>query len=408
MIKIFHQKYVFMVLVGCLIWPLSVFSNEDYLLTEKTYKALSAAQEKIEQQQYRQAEADLKKLVSDTEAGSYERAVVLQTLGYLYSETEQYKLATEQFEQALALNALPEDVTHNLRFNLAQLLIGDGRYQQGIESLTQWLQKEPQANSSAYVLLATAYYQINQFTKAVEAIRTAIQRDNAPKENWYRLQLSAHMEMQQYNQAINVLEILIERFPVNKTYWDQLAALYAQQEKRVTALAVQTLAKRLNLGDNDTVLRLANMYRFLNIPYKSAQLLQKSMDDGVIERNFKNLEALADSWLAARENDNAAQVLVQMQSLDSSGETDLKLARVYIGSEDWAAAAAPLQQSLEKLPEAKRGQAWMLSGMVNYHLGNLEQSEQHLNRALSYSEVSNQASQWLRHLQNTRPDKDDA
>ncbi|MAP26455.1 MULTISPECIES: tetratricopeptide repeat protein [unclassified Methylophaga] len=402
------QKFALMTLVACLALPLISMAEDEYLLSEATYKSLNAAQEKMEKQQYRQAEADLKKLVGETDAGSYERAVVLQTLGYLYSETEEYKLAAEQFEDALALNALPEDVTHNLRYNLAQLLISDGAYQKGIDLLTQWLNKEPQANSSAYVLLATAYYQINQFTNAVEAIRTAIQRDNSPKENWYRLQLSAHMEMQQYNQAINVLEILIERFPVNKTYWDQLAALYAQQEKRLTSLAVQMLAKRLNLGDKDTVLRLANMYRYLNIPYKSAQLLQKSMDDGVIERNFKNLESLADSWLAARENENATQVLAQMQSMDSSGETDLKLARVFISMEQWDEAAGPLQQSLEKLPEAKRGQAWMLSGMVNYHLGNMQQSEQHLNRALAYTEVRNQASQWLRHLQNTRKDNEDA
>ena len=402
------QKFALMTLVACLALPLTSMAEDEYLLSEATYKSLNAAQEKMEQQQYRQVEADLKKLVGETDAGSYERAVVLQTLGYLYSETEEYKLAAEQFEDALALNALPEDVTHNLRYNLAQLLISDGAYQKGIDLLTQWLNKESQANSSAYVLLATAYYQINQFTNAVEAIRTAIQRDNSPKENWYRLQLSAHMEMQQYNQAINVLEILIERFPINKTYWDQLAALYAQQDKRLTSLAVQMLAKRLNLGDKDTVLRLANMYRYLNIPYKSAQLLQKSMDDGVVERNFKNLESLADSWLAARENENATQVLARMQSMDSSGETDLKLARVFISMEQWDEAAGPLQQSLEKLPEAKRGQAWMLSGMVNYHLGNMQQSEQHLNRALAYTEVRNQASQWLRHLQNTRKDKEDA
>lgn len=402
------QKFALMTLVACLALPLTSMAEDEYLLSEATYKSLNAAQEKMEQQQYRQAEAELKKLVGETDAGSYERAVVLQTLGYLYSETEEYKLAAEQFEDALALNALPEDVTHNLRYNLAQLLISDGAYQKGIDLLTQWLNKESQANSSAYVLLATAYYQINQFTNAVEAIRTAIQRDNSPKENWYRLQLSAHMEMQQYNQAINVLEILIERFPINKTYWDQLAALYAQQDKRLTSLAVQMLAKRLNLGDKDTVLRLANMYRYLNIPYKSAQLLQKSMDDGVVERNFKNLESLADSWLAARENENATKVLARMQSMDSSGETDLKLARVFISMEQWDEAAGPLQQSLEKLPEAKRGQAWMLSGMVSYHLGNMQQSEQHLNRALAYTEVRNQASQWLRHLQNTRKDKEDA
>lgn len=407
MIKKFTHKFAVLIALSCLIWPFSVLADE-YLLTEKTYTALSAAQEKMEQQQYRQAEADLKKLIGETEAGSYERAMVLQTLGYLYSETEQYKLAADQFEQALALDALPKDVTHNLRYNLAQLLIGAGQYQKGIEQLNRWLTAEPQANSSAYVLLANAYYQTNQFTKAVEAIRGAIQRDKAPKEDWYRLQLAAHMEMKQYDQSIKVLEVLIERFPVNKTYWDQLAALYAQQEKQLSSLAVQMLAKRLDLGSSDTVLRLANMYRFLNIPYKSAQLLQKSMNDGVIESNFDNLESLADSWLAARENEEAVQTLTKMQPMDPSGATDLKLARVLVSIEQWSQAADPLQQSLQKLPEDQRGQAWMLSGMVNYHLGNVTVSEQHLHRAMAFTEVRTQASQWLRHLQSIHSENNDA
>jgi Tfp pilus assembly protein PilF len=91
-----------MTLVACLALPLTLMAEDEYLLSEATYKSLNAAQEKMEQQQYRQAEADLKKLVGETDAGSYERAVVLQTLGYLYSETEEYKLAAEQFEDALA------------------------------------------------------------------------------------------------------------------------------------------------------------------------------------------------------------------------------------------------------------------------------------------------------------------
>ena len=54
--------------------------------------------------------------------------------------------------------------------------------------------------------------------------------------------------------------------------------------------------------------------------------------------------------------------------MDASGETDLKLARVFISMENWPEAAGPLQQSLEKLPEDKRGQAWLYLKPVETHL----------------------------------------
>lgn len=385
-----------------------VQAEDEYLLSERTYKALEAAQQQMADKRYQQAEVALLKLVDDTQAGSYERAVVLQTLGYLYSETDDYARATEQFRSALDLNALPQDVTHDLRYNLAQLLIADGKYQQGIDLLSRWISDEPNPDNSVYVLLATAHYQIKQFSKTVENIRTAISRADAPKEDWYRMQLAAHLEMQQYDSAINVLESLLTRHPDDKTYWDQLSSLYSRQDKQLTALAVTMLAKRLDLGDNDTVIRLSNMYRYLNIPFKSGQLLQKALDDGVIAANFENLEKLADSWLAAREADRAAKVLEQIRGQDDSGETDLKLARLYVSEEQWQSAEAPLAAASEKLSGDKKGAALLMAGMVQFHLDNYRRAEDLLKQAGQFEKQRNQAAQWLRHVQQSQPEDDDA
>ncbi|AFJ02535.1 TPR domain protein, putative component of TonB system [Methylophaga frappieri] len=401
--KLKSSLFVFVI---CTVWPFVVMAEQAYLLTEKTYKALEAAQQQMADEQYSQAEVALIKLVSETTDGSYERAVVLQTLGYLYTETGDYARATERFRAALALNALPEEVNHNLRYNLAQLLIADGQFQQGINLLEQWLQKEDGPENRVYVLLATAHYQLKQFTKTVENIRIAISRDNAPKEEWFRLQLAAHLEMQQYDSAINVLETLLIMKPKDKTYWQQLSSLYARQEKQLTALAVTALVKRLDLGDADTVMQLSNMYRYLRIPFKSGELLQQSLDNKVISGNFENLEKLADSWLSAREGDRAAVVLEKMRGADNSGETDLKLARVYVSEERWQSAQEPIVAAIDKLSSEKQGDAYLLAGMIAYHLEDIETAEQRLQQALRFDKQRSQAAQWLRHLQQRQPEED--
>lgn len=403
------KMFISKITLAGLLWVMllsPVMAEDEYLLSESTYKALEAAQKQMADERYQPAEAALLKLVNDTSAGSYDRAVVLQTLGYLYSETGDYTRATEQFRSALDLNALPEDVTHNLRYNLAQLLIADGEYQRGIDLLNRWISNEPNPDNNVYVLLATAHYQIKQYSKTVENIRTAISRANAPKEDWYRMQLAAHLEMQQYDSAINVLETLLTQHPDDKTYWDQLGSLYSRQDKQLTALAVTMLAKRLDLGDDDTVMRLSNMYRYLNIPFKSGQLLQKALDDKVIAANFDNLEKLADSWLAAREAERAAKVLEQIRSQDGSGETDLKLARLYVSEEQWQQAQAPLSAAIDKLAGDKKGNALLMAGMVQFHLQNFSRAEDLLKQAGQFEQQRNQAAQWLRHVQQSQPEDD--
>jgi tetratricopeptide (TPR) repeat protein len=366
---------------------------------------LSAAQALMAEDKFLAAETQLKSLLDKTGSSAYEKTVVQQTLGYLYSSLEDYKQASSLFQQALDSNALPEKVSHDLLYNLAQLLLADEQYNKGIERLEQWLKAETSPPNSAHVLLASAYYRVQNYSKTVEHIRIAINNDKSVKETWYQVLLAALLELNQYKSAITVLETLITLYPYQTTYWSQLSALYLQQNKAFTAMAVKMLAQRLELGDAKTLISLADMYRYLQIPYKSAQLLAQGINDGVVESNLENLSRLADSWLAAREAFKAIPILEKIAVLDDSGESDLKYSRVLFGLEKWPKASASLSKSLTKLKGKQAGTALLLLGMTQFHLGQLSQAKASFTKAVKFEDERNQAGQWLRHVDNFLPDK---
>ena len=372
--------------------------KSEYLLTEKTYKALIAAQTLMTGEQYAKAEVQLVALLKTTKPGSYDQAVAQQTLGYVYSSNEQYKKARMQFQQALDSGALPEPVGHGLRYNLGQLLIADEQYSKGVKVLEQWLSAEFSPPNNAHVLIASAYYELNNFRQTVHHMNIAVHHQKLPAENWYQLLLAAHMELKQYAAGIKVLEKLIVRYPQKEPYWQQLASLYAQQNKQVSVLAVQVLAQRLALSDRQVLVRLSDLYRYLNIPYKAAQLLDKGMKEGVIVPNQKNLNRLADSWLAARERGKAVTVLKRVAQRDSSGESELKYGRVLFDLGQWQAASIAFDSSLQKLASKKHGIATLMAGVAQFHLGHLKRAQVLLNKATAYQREQQQALYWLNYI----------
>jgi tetratricopeptide (TPR) repeat protein len=281
---------------------------------------------------------------------------------------------------------------------LGQLLLAEDQFKAGIAVLEQWFESEPSPPNNAHVLIASAYYQIGQYRQSVRHMKRAVSNTKTVPENWYQLLLAGHIELKQFPSGIKVLEKLIVRFPDNDNYWSQLSALYAQQNKQVSALAVEVLAGHLVLSDGQVTERLSDMYRYLQIPYKSALLLQKGMKQGTVVANTRNLNRLADSWLAARERRNAVVVLKRLAGSDQSGEANLKLGRVLFELEQWREAGAAFKASLKHLKGQKRGTAALMAGLAQFHLGHFEQAEAWLNQATGYKNTGRQARYWLDYI----------
>lgn len=387
-------------LIGGLLPPHSQAKEEQYLLRQSTYEALSAAQELMDKQKYVAALKKLRELQEQVQGEDkpYEQAVILQILGYLYSATEAYPKAIEAAQKSLSLDALPAEVSQDLHYMLAQLYMITEHYAKGIEFLETWFDKAKAPPAEAYVLLANAYYQLERYREVIPPIVTAIDLAKDPPEAWYQLQLAANLELKRYPQAARVLATLINLFPQKEQHWKQLAAVYMQLDEKRRALAVQALSDLMGHLEGKGLIYLSNLYRYLHIPYKAAQILQQALDAGAIEATTQNWKRTAYAWSAAREWKNAMEAFSEAGKLNQTGEFDLYRAQLLIRHLRWEEAIAALRQALRKGGLDNAGQVRFLLGQVHYEQGRLADAISALERIQRSSEYGEQASRWLKHL----------
>lgn len=318
---------------------------EQYLLTPSTYKSLSAVHKLMDKQQYTSALKQLTALQDEVNGKTYEQAVVLQTLGYVYSSLEKYTKAIQAFKASLALDALPAQVTHNLRYSLAQLYMVTEQYEKAIQFLEAWFKTAESPPAEAHVLAASAYYHLGRYSQAIPHIMAAIELAKAPQEAWYQLHFAARLELKQYPQAAQVLETLISHFPEKEQYWKQLGAVYLEMNKEHRALAVEALVARMEPLEGKRLIQLSNLYRYLHIPYKAAQVLQQGLRDKTIQIDSKHWESLGNAWLAAREWERAVAAFKEAGRLGQDGKMALRRGQVLIELQDWKQAEEALAQA---------------------------------------------------------------
>ncbi|WP_240761706.1 tetratricopeptide repeat protein [Nitrosococcus wardiae] len=388
---------------------LTAQAADPYLLSPRTYEALTAVHKLMDQQKYQQAVEKLtglqKQVKGSGQQNAYEEAVVLQTLGYVYSSVEDYSRAIQAFKASLALDALPAEVGRDLRYSLAQLYIATEQYGEGIRFLEVWLKEAKAPPPEAHVLAASAYYHLEQYAKVIPPIMAAIKLAEEPQESWYQLHLAARLELKQYSQAAQVLETLIELQPKNERYWKQLAAVYSEINKDKRALAVQALAEKMGHLEGQALLYLSDFYRSLNIPYKGAQILQQALETGAIKRTTQNWERLANSWIAAREWEKGIEALSKAGQGSQKGKADLRRAQLFMELQRWDEASVALQQALRKGGLDSVGQAQFLLGQVHYEQGQLAEAIEALEVARRSPEYAKRANHWIKHLQALRKQK---
>ncbi len=157
--------------------------KKQYTVTEAMHKKLTIALEALQAEQYPVAEDVLKKLEDRADRlSTYERALVYQMLGYLESGRERYKEALVYFEKCLAEDALPAGGQTSTRFNVAQLYLATEQYEKAVTTLERWFEEVETPNSSAYYLLAVAYYQIGKIEKAIIPAKKAVDIAKTPRE----------------------------------------------------------------------------------------------------------------------------------------------------------------------------------------------------------------------------------
>lgn len=377
--------------------PVIAADDEEYALDRKSYDSLTSARELMQEEAYTRALEILEKLLA-TDIKPYDRAVTYQTLGYIYISMNDYPAAIESFTQALEGGYLPVDVIHQLNFTMAQLLIQQARYQEGINYLEKWLQDEPGPDKQAWLLAASAYYQLEAYDKMIPMVQKAIAASDKPDQSLYEMLLAGYFQTGNFSQAGATLEDMIKLFPEKDEYWLQLATSYHRMENYKKALAIYEIAKTRGILDKDRMLQLARLYLNGSLPYKAGKLLEEQIDNGTLENSIENLEMLANSWLLAKEYEKAVSVLKELADRQQDPQIYYRIGRISFEQDNWQKAVDAFERAIKNDLKENVAEAHLLLGISAFKLKNNTVSARALTEASGYDSTREQASWWLNQL----------
>jgi tetratricopeptide (TPR) repeat protein len=332
-----------------------------------TAKALNTAIEAMNMEKYAEAQAALGTLNLE-KLSPYERSKVEQIMFNISYAQENYEEARKHLQGSIDAGGLNEQELSQARYQFAQLYMTEEKWKEGAAALEEWFKTAVNPNSSAYYLLAVAYYQMEDYARSLPHAQKAIELTEKPQESWLQLVLALYLQKEQFNDAIPLLVRLIETAPDKKTYWMQLSSVYGQVEDYPNALAIMQLAYEAGLVTEDAeIRRLADLLLFNDVPYRGGQVLEAAIQKETVTVDDKLYEKLANCWIAAGEIDKAIQPLERGGELAKSGDMLIRLGEVHLERQDWEAAKAALERGIDKGELKDTGGAQLLMGIAFFN-----------------------------------------
>lgn len=367
-------------------------------MSETVYRGVENATGLLAKQRYDEAIARLSEMA---EVGSdYERAIVNYNLGFAYSSKNDYAGAAKAFARALGANALPQQQHEQLQYNLGQLYIVAGQFDEGVRTLETYVADACHpVPADAHIFLANALSERKRYREALPQIDLAVSKAKSPKESWLQLKLAINYELKDYRACAETLVQLLGMTPDKAEYWRQLSSLLYEMKEDAQSLAVLALAERQGfLGQPAELTNLYNVYMLLDLPYKAGMLIQQAIDKGKLPADEKHLEYAANAWINARETSRAEDVLKKLAALSDKGEYYYRLGAMYGDEERWRDSEEVLAKAIEKGGLKHTGEAWMRLAVAQHGQNNLRGAVASLEKAVNYEESRKQAAEWLRHL----------
>lgn len=375
--------------------PARAAEGSQELVGRWAYERLNRAHEALNAGKMADALTAMDEMSRKLALNDYERALMWQTYGYIYSSQEKLAKAAEAFEKALGLNTLPEGAQLNTQFNLGQIYLAAENYPKAVATLEDWLSKVQNPTGTAYYMLAAAYAQQKKFDKALVHARRMLSTGETPRESWLQLVLSIHYELKHMRDMADVLKRLCELYP-KKAYWMQLSAAYSELKMEKEALAVLELAYAQGyLTDQSAVMSLAQLYLYHAIPLKAAQVIEKGFADGIVARDEKTLSLLGNALLNANEYARALAPLQEAAKLSRDGDVYIRVAQIHLDDENWEKAIAAVREALAQPKLTDPGNANVLLGISYYQAKDFGAARKAFLKARESDKSRATADKWL-------------
>ena len=367
----------------------------------KTFEKLMKAQELTEEGNHDEAIAVLDVLKNKGKVSGYGKAQMWNFYAFIYASKEDYVNAVRAYTEVIAIEETPAALALQAKYTIAQLNFQLEKYDLCIKYMNEWLNEVARPTPTAHIMLAQAYYQQKNYDKALinvdKAVSLEIKAGRKVKENWLRLKSALYYDKNDYENTANTYEQLVQLYP-KTNYLKQLAGMYGELGQDNRRLAVfDSIYLNGELKKSGDVLNLAYMFLGQDVPYKAAKIIEKGMNDGIIEKNQKNIETLGNAWAQANQHDKAIPVLEQAAKLSTNGKLFARLAGVYFDAGEYKKAANATKQAAEKGDLKNPGNNYLLMGMSYSNTKNFRDALQAFRQAKKTKSILKDARAWEKH-----------
>ncbi len=381
----------------------SAMAQTEGLTTSKAvFDAYTEAQELLEAGDSAGAANRIRRVInSQDELNAAEQGILYRFLANVELERERYPQAIDALERAMRSGAFEGPDLAELHYFLGGLYLSVERYDEAITELRRFFELAENPPAPAYYLLAQAYAIPERWREALPNAQRAVELSPNPNENYLRLLAANYINLNRWRDAVPLLERIVRLFPTKDEYWQQLAAGYQETGRERDAYAVQEL--RYEQGFIDTsreIVVLAELHSFYGYHFKAANLLQRELDAGRVQRTADNLEKLGNFYLASREYTRARSALIAASGQKRSGELDFRIAQTFAQDENWEQTDRYMTRALNRggLNRNEQANAWLLLGHARNSLGRRQAAIQAFTRAAQYDRTAQDANQWLEFL----------
>ena len=359
---------------------------------------------------------------------SYDRSIMWNYWGYVYYTEEDYPQAIKAYTKVIDEEEVTLPLRNGTLLTLATLHMVEENYRKGIELILVWMDEVETVTAQSWSLLATAYFQIEDYNKALDASITAVDmaaiEGYTPKENWYVIMAACYEELKKkigekeaLLKQLDIYEILVNLYP-KKRYFLQLGQTYGVLEREKDYMIALNAAYQSDYLDKEgEYLTLAQLLLMNGNPYWAASVIVSGQEKEVLVTNQKtkkeelkpvvkdtekNLKLLADSWRMAQEIDKAIPVLEKAAKISEDGETYVLLGNLYLSEDKLNKAVDAIQKGIKKGKLKKISQAHLTLGQAHYELQNFEEAKKQFRMAARDKDkkIKKTANSWIKYTEN--------
>ncbi|WP_371377307.1 hypothetical protein [Thalassotalea aquiviva] len=310
-----------------------------------------------------------------------------KALKYLISATKDEVLNDKEHSDSIKL--------------LADLQMQEQMFEEALKNYAAWMAFTGEEDANTYVKIANAHYALKQLDKIIEPANRAIALFDKPNQNPYILKLTSYYERKMYREAVDVLETVVVLFPEKKNWWTQLGMFYTLVEDYKKALYTLEMAYKQGFLEKESEIKmLANLYASNDVPYRSAKLLEKYIDSGLVTRNETNMYAMANAFHAAQEVETAAKYFGETAKISNDPKHYRRQGMLLQQAQQYDAATQALQKALD-LDIDDKGRVYMTLAEAYFYQNKFKKATVAITEAQKDPKTRKAARAWASYIKDT-------